>query len=238
MKKFRILLSYYLRGFRLMNKSLELYIISLLFLLVLDRLALLNLRQGSISWLIMFIFQICFLLVYFGFSVSIPVFFKSKLEGKKIGWREVTGVVLRNTKRIILPGIVLGVLLIAVLLLILFFVSIVLRLDSPDRSPLFFVGVNAISSLFLFTSMFFSLEGRGLLFSVKQSLVFSIKNIWFVAIAFCLTTVVYLLAHDLYSSANFLIKTLVIGVREYVVICVSASAVLYYLDFRGKFKMR
>lgn len=226
------IINYFLNGFSLTNQSLELFLISLsLFLPSLLRNFIPNLEKvlSPLSFILLFI--------NIGFMLSLPVFLEQKQQKKASDYRNIVKITFKNTKRIILPGVLLF--FIFVILLILSFILLAVFLH-PSRDevttffqnigkgwqPIFLVPI-VLMYFFEFTSFFFSLEHNGLLDSMKKSIVTAFSNLGYISI-------IIIIGVTSYSTTSFIpIQTfwgqvirIVLG--GYIALWLTASSLFYY----------
>ncbi len=187
-------INYFQQALILVNKNLDIYLIGISLILInfLNQLSLPSSVQGVLSLLNLVLF-----FINLGFFLSIPVFLLWKRENK-FTYRVLFDTVLKNTRRIIVPGILFLVIstIIGIILLITYAVTTVepgtqvqpLDIEKATNflsswSPVIIiisVLFSIISSLFIFTPIYFSVEGNGFFKSIIKSLSFSSKHLDFI----------------------------------------------------------
>lgn len=234
MDKISKVLNYFTQGWVLVNKSLQVYILGVLLSATTPLSSLIP--EGPLSTVIAILFSIINIF-YVGFTLSTPVFFNIKQMNKPLTYQIMLQTAFRNTLRMILPGLLL-ILIFAVLVaaLAMLFIStfgvqarqlltIFGDLNGPFNPIL--ISLMFIFHLFLFTPVLFSLENKGLLYSVKQSIVLVPQNLPFFIIAATLSTLLYSAAGLIpYSKSwgSFLIYTF----NLYVSFVITAATLIYY----------
>ena len=239
-------LNYLSKGFSLANHSLDIYLISVSLLLI-NSLSLHNLPSPfGIILSILTTFILFF--VYFGFNLSIPLFIQEKEKEKALNYHKVYKTVIENTKRIILP---------AILFLTLFFVAAVALLstyyliansqgtsDKQISSSIveqligLLIGWNPVAiafslvssiifSFLTFTSIFFSIEDKGIFRSIAQSVVLSSKHLHYISIII-LVNLITSLIFKLFPIEQTWGRMLISALSQYVNLIITASSLLYY----------
>lgn len=233
-------LIYFSKGFSLANRSLDIFLISLFFLLF-GQLAYLfqeSLIRNTLQ-------LINFILLFFniGFLMSIPAFLLWKQQNKsRLNYNTLWSTLTRNTKRMIIPTILFLILMMTFGIFLVFItvvntqsannqqlVDVIQNLINQLRiwNPLFIL-FGSIISLFVFTSIYFSVENNGFFTSAKKSVFFSFRNLHYVIVIMLIFTVTYSISVFLpVSSVNwgFLIR-IIIG--QYISLVITSSALYYY----------
>lgn len=237
MSKKKSLTNYYSQGFTLANKSSEIYLISL----ALSLLGILNSHSPKLPISgVMSLLGYLLVLISWSFSLSIPVFLLQKQHKKFLDFHSIFSITIQNTKRILLPAILLFALLVlliivSVVVFIIFinptkeqfsqFLPNLSSLISPSH-PVFLV-TPVISSFFIFTPFIFALENKGLFASIKDSFAISFRHLPYLA-------TVILIGMVTYSITSFLPITelwglcLRIAISLYVALIVKTSTLFYY----------
>lgn len=236
MEKEKSLLNYYLRGFTLTNKSLDVYLLAV----VLASLTLLpSLLPDSAMSRILLLPSMLFAIIDLGFSLSIPIFLLYKQQNKSLNFQTIISTTIQNTKRIILPAI-----LIFILLLILLVVSVVLtaiflhpakeQVTQFSRSwsqfskgwnPIFLI-LPIIFSLFTFTPFLFALERKGLLVSIKNSFMMSFRHLPYLSLVMVIGAISYSITSFLPTGVwGLFIRN---PIRLYISLIATASTLFYY----------
>lgn len=233
---------YFLKGFRLTNKSVDILFLS--FLLSFTSYLPTFFANSAISSFVQLV-SFTTLFINLGFTMSLPVFLLDKQQNKKLEVTQLKAIILTNTVRMILPGIAL--LVISGILGILFFLMFVLAsVSNPsDQKEIiaatqnignqlrqwnpFFLLFVIFSSFFTFTAIYFSLEKKGLFSSLKKSFLFSIRHWRFITIVIVINCIFYtysvLLPISFESIFGLIIRTVI---TSYVNLLILASALIYY----------
>ena len=238
--------NYFLKGFSLANKSLDIFFISVLLSLasfIPD-----FLENSPIIKILSFATFLLFF-IQTGFSMSIPLFLVDKQQNKRLNYHDMWSVVLRNTKRMILPVILFLVLVMALGFTLLFitafntiqsggdFKQIVTSIQNlpnslQDWNPIFLV-VTGLFSLLIFTPIYFSIENKGIFSSIKRSLIFSFKNLNFILILITIDGIYSFISTLIpFSIENKIWLITVLG--GYLNFIMTASAFLYYKSKKSK----
>lgn len=175
-----------------------------------------------------------------GFSLSIPIFLLRKQQNKSLDLQEMLSTTIQNTKRIILPAILLFILLVVLLIASFVLVAIFLH-PTKEQVPQFFQSLGNLSkgwnpyflippvilSFFTFAPFFFALEHKGFFASIKDSFILSFRHLPYLAI-------VMLVGMISYSATSFLPVTefwgllLRYAISLYVSLIITASTLFYY----------
>lgn len=234
--KHRSIIHYFIDGFFLANKSLEVLFIGLL--LDIPSFVHLYLRNTFFDKTLASI-GFVFLFITIGFLLSIPIILVTKQQNKSIQYKKFFIKVLINTKRIIIPCIILFFLFFILLILFLLLLGFFLH---PTRSQIlkFFHGllllskdwrifllIPAILAFFEFTSFYFSLEQNNLFVSLRKSFITAVKNLNYIALVIVFGIIVYCLNSfiPLVTFWGLLLRS-VIGL--YFNLILIASSLLYY----------
>lgn len=228
----KLITNYFLKGFALSKRSLDLLIISLLLSLA----GLLsNYTQSSF---IIVPLSLISSFISVGFMLSLPIFLVQKQEVKSLNYRNMVKVTLKNTKRIILPGILLFILLGISLMLSFAVAAIFLHINTESEINAFTQNVGKVwhpislltilmISFFEFTSFFFSLEGNGLLSSLRKSIIAGFNNLRYVSIVI-LISIISSTITSFIPIETFWGRLLTMVLGGYVVFVVNASSLYYY----------
>lgn len=237
------IIQYFLNGFSLTNRSLDILLINLfLFLPLLKPTLLINYTQNSIFGAVLLLLA-AFLLAFIsiGFLLSIPVFLVQKQQKKALDYRHLGGVVIKNTRRIILPGVLLLVLLAVTLILLAILIEIFLHPNPSSKEItsffqsigkgwyLIFFILLVVITFFEFTSFFFSLEHDGLFSSMKKSISVAFNNLHYISIVI-LISIIYSLIISFVPIGTFwgqwrLVRMFLDG---YISLAVISSSLFYY----------
>ena len=238
-------MKYFLQAFIIVNKSLDLYLIGIS-LILFSLLSQLNLPVGIQS--ILSFINIALMFILISFTLSIPVFLLWKKENK-FTYLTLKNTVIKNTKRIIIPGIIFFVLFTtaAMVLLIIYAVTTVgsgdqVQPTNVERdiasavnfltgwSPIMIIILvlfSIITSLFIFTPIYFSIEGKGLINSAIDSVSFSFKNLGFIFLVILISLLNGFILR-LLPPQELWAQFLTLILSEYVAFIMIASAFLFY----------
>lgn len=233
-KYMNTIFSYFQKGFFLANHSFDILLISFLFVLPLNLIPLMPSIQAFIV-----ILYILLVFIYLGFSLSIPLFLESKQEQKKLDFKEVLFISLVNTKRIILPTILLFLLLVISILSFAFILqtsnltTFFSNLNNPSNFHPLWLFLSVFTSLLVFTPFFFALEKRGLLQSLVKSCKVVVRNFPYVLIIFVIEYVWSFALRSIPSEVILgqLLQTIV---SEYIALVTVASSLFYYQKIINK----
>lgn len=238
----KVIFGYFSKGFSLTNKSLDIFLISLFFLLF-GQLS--YLFQDSLIRNTLEIISLIFIFFSSGFHMSIPLFLLTKQQNKSLEYQMVWSVLIRNTKRMIIPTILFFVLIIGVFLFLLFLAVIFTR-PADDQQfvnllksfvsylsgwNLIFVIFGAIASFFVFTPIYFSVENNGFFSSLKKSATLAFRNLNYILIIILIFTISYSITALIpVSSDNIIVNLVRISITQYIALLVTASTLYYYQD--------
>jgi hypothetical protein len=224
---------YFSNGLSLANQSLDILCVAILLWIpsIVSTYLHATTSRGSIA-----VISALFLLVSVVFTLSIPVFLVSKQQGEALSYKEVFGVVARNTRRMILPVIVY-------FLVFGVFIFGSMFIFSPSRVAAFFQDMPEISkgwqptvlifipivSLFEFTSFFFSLENNGFFTSMKKSLQAAFTNMPYIALVILFGLASYSIISLLPIDA-FWRRLLGTVLGQYSNLVLIATSLIYYQD--------
>lgn len=226
---------YFSKGFSLANKSFDLLLIAVSFVLVgqfnlLVHNQVINNFLNFINFILMFF--------NFGFVLSIPLFLLWKQQNKPLNYTAIWATTLKNTKRSIIP-IIFIIFLFLVILVITALILLATGPPTPEQikalidsllhkwNPIFFI-LGIILSFFAFTSIYFSIEESGLLTSIKKSITFSFKNLTFIGILIVIYTLIYSLSTFMSDSSNNWIYVIKFIINEYLGLIITASVLYFY----------
>lgn len=207
MKKLNALIKeYFIPAFHFINKEKKIYLIIVFFILLNFLFTFFNSTNRLLS--LLNIFPLFFSWAY---SLSVPALFKQYFDKKELGFRFIASTLKENSKRLIVPGIVIYVLQIFTVIIIFiggfflyrnginqkitteevgnFLTFFSTSLVILQKQPLFYFlsfPINFIISLFAFQAVFFAVEKRGYFISFLDSFKFSIKNLHII----CLFTII------------------------------------------------
>jgi|SRR3989344_1624111 len=242
-------LEFYKRGLKLLNKNIDLYIVAAVTVLITSSLSLMG--NGLFA-----LISIPISLISFSYILSIP-FFLRKREESKINYEFIFYTSLTNLKRLILPFIGLFLLVVAILIMGAVTVVIVFKPGAEDFRqffsnfadgrfvfhPLMIIAgliVTTFMSMFIFQSIYFSLEKTGVIRSFIKSFQFSLKHFKFIIPAILIT---YLLSQTFYiirfffSTLSIQLSSIMISlISEYTGLVITCAAYLYYRSHKGEIK--
>ena len=237
---------YFIQGFSLLNRNIDLYFLALLFTLIsflIQHLYKLHLPIGFIITILSLVITV----LSVSYSLTIPYFLSYKQIGKKLDYGFLWRTILHNAKRLILPIIVLT--LIAVIAFIVIGIGIIVVVPLHVKNPqdfvrfltqqgwipwyvLFTTIFAVIFSFFTFTSIFFSVENLGIFNAWIKSIAFSFKNIEFVVLIMAISVMA-----DFITSFTSLIPFdrtfttyLALIPTQYIHLGILASSLLFYQD--------
>lgn len=233
---------YFLKGFSLSKRGLNLLLISVL--LSLPGL-LSSYIENSFLGKILSLLDLILVFIGMSFMLSLPIFLVQRQQGKSLNYGNMIEVTLKNTKRIILPGILLFILFGISLMLLFAVVAIFLHINTESEitpfiqnvgkswHPILLLPVVVIMSFFEFTSFFFSLEGNGLLSSLKKSILASFNNLLYISMVILISMISYTVTSfapiETFWGRLF---TMVLG--GYVTLVLTASSLYYYQNIIKK----
>lgn len=234
---------YFTKGLSLVNKSWGILLFGLILTSFVSSLPYLSgdsFIKGTLQ-------AIGFLLIFieFGFSYSLPVFLLARQEGKSVNFGDILSTSLQNTKRLILPLILIFILFI-ILFIVVNFILVVqfiyggnfnfMQNATQGFNPwnLFFAFLIGLFSFFTFSPIYFSLEKDGLFRSIKRSINLSIKNLDFIIIIFVISVVIFLIStqplKDYQSFWQLFLKGII---YQFEGLLFSAAALIFYQNHGG-----
>ena len=232
-------LNFLLQGYRLVSKNLHLFAI-------LIGLSLLSSHSNYIKYPGNELVSFLVMFLYTGYHFSIPYFLSLSKKNTEIDYREILRITLVNTRRTIIPVLLLMFVFVVIVLgYIIFsysiqnetmdFLNYVNNVFNFKTRGVYTAIIYGCTSIFVFMSVFFSIERIGFIRSLFKSIGYSIKNIPFVLHIAILYSLSYLLSSFVYNSIpksyNFLLQQIVI--ESFSMIATSA-AYLYYVRFQKK----
>lgn len=233
--------NYFRDGFVLANKSLEFAFITILFSLFFSYIP--QLFGGSLVNIFLNLINVIVVFFSFGFTFSLPLFLLNKQKNKITDWNYIFETTIKNTKRLIIPGILLIVSIFVFTFVVLFSLALMLRgssiqitqfLDQFGRSlsnwNLFMVIFTLAESLLIYTPLFFSLESKGLFDSIKKSLLYAFRHFKFTLIIIGISEITYTLISLLPVSwrINLGVQTINSIIYAYINLVVISSILFHY----------
>jgi len=239
---------YFLKGFNLVNRNIEIYIFSA----ALSCIIYIFPHQRGLINLILFLPRIFLLFLSVGYSLSIPIFLVKKQNKINVDLNFIWNQSLSTAIRIILPFIVYGFIF---LILLFFYIGIVLQLSGVDvtkssgiiegmkliiqRPYIYFLPISWIGVLFVFFPMFFTLEMNGFHSSVKKSIIMSFQNLKFAFILWLVGYLVLILLSVIFPINNIPVNSSFNIYRILFNLCINytqtvitASILLYYQQLK------
>lgn len=233
-------LTFFSKGFFLTNRSLEIYLIGIVLSLIG---VLVSLFKGSPVGTVLKIVSFISIFFTFGFQMSVPLLLTLKQQTNHLAFNKAWSVILRNTKRMILPVILFGTLFMILLfsLLIWFIamshptnsqaiVNVIKNIAEQMRNwnPLFIV-LGIPFALFAFTPIYFSVENKGFFASMKRSISFSFKHLNFIMLLVLFGAINYTVITLIRIPVeNPLGRVILSVITHYVGLILSASTLLFY----------
>mgnify|MGYP001566154337 CR=1 FL=1 len=236
--KHNYIIQYLLKGFSLANRSLDILLIGFLLTITSTILGFLlsntalEKAQSALSFI--------FLFIGISFTLSIPIFLLQKQQQKSLNYKELIGILVKNTKRIMLPGILLFILFTILLSLSLVIIAIALR-PSENQVAAFFQNFGKdwqgwqliflipiiLLSFLEFTPFFFSLENQGLWISIKNSIITAFRNLPYIGLVTLIMIITYSITSfiSMGTTQGQLIRNLI---AQYVNLVIAASSLFYY----------
>lgn len=238
------LLNYFSKGFSLANRSLEIYLIGLGLSLIG---VFANLLSGSIIGKILQFVSFISLFFTFGYQMSVPLLLTFKQQAKPLEFNNAWNIILRSTKRMILPVILFGILFMVLFFSLLIWVVVMshssnsqeivasvqnLVIQLRNWNPLFII-FGSIFSFFVFTPIYFSIENKGFFASMKKSISFSFKHSNFIVLLILINainyTIITLIRIPIENPLGQLVLT---AITQYIALIISASTLLLYQSHR------
>lgn len=236
MNKQNLISDSFKKGFRLTNKSISLF----LFVLTLSFLSEIpDLLGNSPVKIILQVVGFLLVIIQTGFYFSLPIFLVNNQQGKTVAFRKILSIMLKNTKRLILPSIIiLASAFLAVVLSFFLLAQFVFVGDYNflQNSYLGFYVWNIIMALFFglfsfisFAPIYFSLEKNSFLISIKKSISFCLNNFNFFLILFVADTFTFLITmllfNDFQNPYHLFTRNVLIN-YEYILLA-TASLIFY-----------
>lgn len=244
------LFGYFTKGFSLLIKNLDIYLISLVFSIILIINPLFIGKIPSSTNFLNVILGLVVALLSLSYSFSVPLFFNSLQQGNKLNSSYILHSTLRNAKRLMIP---LVVLILGLIGLVMTSILIIILLGlNPDNIKIFtqdlslpqssgyttlMVLLGVIFSLLNFTSIFFSVENLGLFTSMKKSILFSFRNLKFTLMILIITLfsnlLTFLMDPLILNQKNVLFSLIQSSVLGFVFLGTQISSLLYYQDHKS-----
>lgn len=228
------IITYFFNGFSLANRSLDIFLISILLSLFT---LLSNYIQNSFLGNILQLLDFILFFISIGFMLSLPVFLIQKQQAKALDYGQIVKITLKNTKRLIIPGILLFILF-TIFLVFLFALFAILLHPSKEQVTMFFQSIGKgwqpillipiiLMSFLEFTAFFFSLEQNSLLSSLKKSIVAALNNLHYISIIILISIISYTLTSFIPVETIWgQLLRMVLG--GYIALVLTASSLFYY----------
>lgn len=253
MKTIKLHLNYFIRGFHLVNDEIIIYLFIVLFILIN---LLISFFSAKIKVLSVFTLLLTFL--KWSYIVSIPLFINKCIDKKRLDVGYIAKTTLEASKRLIIPGIIIFILLTVVGSFVIGWLVMsnggnVAKVQTM-MSSLYMTGFNSANnpaillqslpfifliSLFTFQPIFFVMKKRGFFISFIDSLIFSVRNwqfIIFVTIFHFLGRLIFPIFYpstlsglNSFNLVQRMFFQIPTLITEYVGVIISASSVFYYL---------
>ncbi len=210
---------YFINGFNLAKKNIDLLIIDLalsIFIQLTSPITLLISSVGSI--------------IGIGFTLSFPLFLINRQRNKTISYKQIAEITLRNSFRSFLPILLLGIplfLLIGVPLAYFYFYDNQIAIQIINSIivivTIVSIGINS------FTSIYFSIENQNLVKAFINSFQTSFKNIKFVILVLLMGSITPLL-YSIFPKPELFKAILFSFISSSIYIVLVSSALYYYQD--------
>lgn len=239
-------LKYFREGFRLTNKSLDLLIIAV----TLTLFSYISGLTTNIPFAIFFtILNILVIFFSYGYMFSLPLFLVDKQGDKKTNFNKIFDISVRNTKLLIVPGIIFVILIFFLSFLFILWLALTFRGQSVQITRIFqSIGsqlsgwnvyvflLTCLMSFLSYTSFFFALENKGVFTSIKASILYRIKHIHFTFAIIIINASLYTIISLslLFPATNIwasMIRLIITGYSNFVI---TTSALLYYQKHKGE----
>jgi|SRR3989344_6138440 len=227
-------------GLLLLNKGWDLYLISLGFGLI--SLFLGNYSEHGGGWVAGLV---SFLMLYLSmiYSILSPLFFKDKQQGVKTSIPKIAKLVLKHSIKLIIPSILFFLLMIFIIVFLFFFSAILVKLANPSINMenlfsqlgsgfsqpfnLYLLVITFICFPLTFFSIYYAVEGKGVLSALKNSFKSSFKHLQFIfvinALYYILNSLTfYLPEKDLWA------RFLMVILSNYILLWLYTTTTLIY----------
>ena len=220
-------------GFTLANNNLSLFVIGFLLSLLFYHSEIMT-YPGSEALSFVFVF------IYIGYHLSIPLFLSIKQAKKKLPFSDILKTSFINLKRSLMQIILLTLLFMGIIIFVYMMMSFIsngncdfLAFIQQGTNQLFAVLFYGLLSLFIFTSIYFSIEKVGFFRSTIKSIKYSFQHVSFIVIVGILYIISYVLSAYIYDSISKPINiVLQSGLFDYMELVLVSSA--YYCYLEGK----
>lgn len=183
-----------------------------------------------------------------GFTLAIPIFLIKIQEKQSVGVKDFLNIIWKITSRAFSAIVVLGSLLI--LIVFMFFFTGLYKFGSTNIQT-FFINSNnlygvslgnfisslvssILLSLFVFTPIYFSLDGQSLYKALKSSAIFTLKNLQFtLSFLFLILIWSFVIKLLFYYSENIFGPVVFISLTQLGTLVSSILCLLYYQKLKG-----
>lgn len=222
--KNRSIMHFFQEGFILANRTIYLYLINVLFLIFTYIIYFNNVLSKNIF--LIFLSVILFFITV-GYSLSLPLFLLGKKDGGHFSFAEIVSITLNNTRRIIVPLILIGLILTIPLGIVLSLLRLIFSHTLLQRlNPLLLVAVIIFPASY-FTPCFFSIEKEGLCTAIKNSFRVAYKSLR-ITCAIGVLLLIYYAVSSFISSNDFTYQLIKVTAWLYVNLVLTASTLQYF----------
>lgn len=237
--------NYFLKGFHLANRNLDIYLISIG---IQFSLLLINVFRESPLRIVLSLIILITAILSLSYQISIPKFLALKQQGEKLAFHQIWSVVWKNANRLA------AALFVGFVLVVLLTISLIIgiAISSPpgetgsaiknfsttlsNWNP-FSLIIFTLSSIFMFTPIYFSVENQGVLTSMKKSVSLSFKHLNFILLLGIIValdyTVIMLIKDPFQHLLGILGQALTMSINIYLAFIISASTLLFYQSHRS-----
>lgn len=225
--------SYFNKAFFLVNKNWSLVILYLLLSLSYSLPEFLG--DSFIKDLLQFI---GFLMVFIqmGYSFSLPIFLVDRQQEKSVNFKNLLLITCKNTKRLIIPLILIFIIFIIILItgyfLAVYFIyggdyDFMTKIQGFNLWNLLIALIMGLFSFLTFSPVYFSLENNGLLLSIKKSITLSLRHLEFILILALIEILTYLVLINFLNTSQNLSHSLIYNIIYAYLGLITTSASLY-----------
>lgn len=235
---------YFKEGSALALKSWGLFLIGL-FLTLLGSGGIPDLLGDSFIKSVLQIIGFLLLFIGSGFSFSLPVFLVEKQQGKPLNLGNIFSITLGNSKRLILPLILMLVCIVIVVVISFFLIAQFIyggnlnfmqntQTQGLSAWNILFALLIGLFSFGTFTPVYFSLEKKGLFSSIKKSISLSSKNLSFIMIVFVISASTYLILALFLNNYQNLYQLFIRNVVfQFELLVIAAASLIFYQNHGG-----
>lgn len=224
------LLNYLSKGIQLTNKSIDILLIGVVIsLFTMFPSFYTDLTVNSL----LLIISLILVFLQIGYFMTTPIFLVEKQHEKILTIQHLWTITLQSTKRLILP-IILFIFFVIILTFVIASIIVVNGTNSIERyinslqglNPIAFI-LTSIFSFFIFTSIYFSIEKKGVFGSMKNSIIFSFENIKFIILVIVINSLTYIILGNIPTKNEFVLVLSTI-LEMYISFIVTATALVFY----------